>query len=71
VDVGIRVVVDARGNVSQAEIESVSVQHRFADFLAGFALNAARQWKFRPATVNGKPVPGSAVLRFRLSPSQR
>jgi hypothetical protein len=71
IEIAVRVVVDTEGKVSQATVESLSIRHNFSEFLAGFAVNAARQWRFRPATVNGKPVPGSAVLRFRLMPSQR
>ena len=33
------------------------------------ALNAARQWKFRPATLNGKPVQSYERLEVEVYPS--
>jgi protein TonB len=32
------------------------------------ALRAAKEWRFRPASINGRAVPGEAIVQFRFSP---
>jgi TonB family protein len=60
VRVSVRVQVDSSGNVSDADFESRGPSHYFANL----ALNAARNWKFRPAQANGRDVPSTWLLHF-------
>lgn len=60
--VTVRLVVDAAGEVSAATLEKPGPSKYFA----GLALASARRWKFRPAQVDGKPVPSKWTLRFRF-----
>lgn len=56
--VGVRVTVDEEGNVVRAEAVSGH------PLLQGAAVDAARQSKFKPAVVDGKPVKVSAVISY-------
>ncbi|MFZ0393611.1 MAG: protein kinase [Terracidiphilus sp.] len=63
--VGIRVEVDAGGNVSNATIDAQGPSRYFADF----ALKAGRGWKFRPAAKNGRAVASTWMLHFMFGQS--
>ena len=63
IKVGVEVTVDASGNVSSARLRSAGPSKYFSSR----ALGAARQWKFEPAQVNGKPVPSEWLLRFQFA----
>ncbi|MFY9908216.1 MAG: TonB family protein, partial [Candidatus Sulfotelmatobacter sp.] len=63
IKVGVEVAVDASGNVSSARLRSAGPSKYFSSR----ALGAARQWKFEPAQVNGKPVPSEWLLRFQFA----
>jgi TonB family protein len=52
--------VGADGNVSDATLESPGPSKYFANK----ALQAAHSWKFKPALVNGQPVPSVWIVRF-------
>jgi TonB family protein len=67
--VNVRVYVDRAGKVEFAELLSDGTGANRE--LAAIAVFAARRWEFEPATVNGKAVPGKAVLRFRFAPDPR
>ncbi|MGK2858383.1 MAG: energy transducer TonB, partial [Thermoanaerobaculia bacterium] len=56
-------IIDANGNVSE-----VRVLKPLAEGLGDEAVKAVRQWKFRPGTQNGRPVPVifSLTVNFRL-----
>lgn len=56
-------IIDAQGNVTDVRIIKT-----LADGLGEEAAKAVRQWKFRPGTQNGKPVPVifSLTVNFRL-----
>jgi len=56
----VRVQVGANGNVSDASYDYEGNSH----YLKTAALAAARNWKFRPAQVGGRPVPSTWVLQF-------
>lgn len=58
----IKVIVDERGKVTQAEVVD---GHKF---LAEPALEAVRQWRYSPTILNGEPVPVVATIsvRFKL-----
>jgi len=56
--VQIEVVIDENGNVVSAEV----VQGQ--PLLSQAALDAARQWKFRPTLLNGEPIKVTGVLIF-------
>ncbi len=60
VAVEIRVAVDARGNVSDAVIESDGHGRYFANL----ALEAVRNWKFTPPQIDGRPIPSAWILHF-------
>jgi TonB family protein len=61
--VGIRVAVDAKGNVTNAGFESAGPSKYFANL----ALEAARQWKFKPERSDGRPVSSVWILRFQFT----
>ncbi len=65
VKVSVRLTVDPSGNVSNATFESAGPSQYFASH----ALQAARQWKFKPAQMNGNPVPSKWTLHFRFGRS--
>jgi TonB family protein len=67
--VNVRVYVDRAGKVEFAELLSDGTGANRE--LAAIAVFASRRWEFEPATVNGKAVPGKAVLRFRFAPEAR
>jgi serine/threonine-protein kinase len=60
VPVSIRVKVDPDGKVSNAAVDSQGPSKYFAKA----ALQAAQQWRFKPAQVDGKAVSSEWVLRF-------
>ena len=60
--VGIRVQVDPDGKVSDATIDLQGPSRYFANQ----ALQAARDWKFRPARVDGRAVASTWTLQFRF-----
>jgi TonB family protein len=62
--VKIRVAVDANGVVSGASIRSSGSR-----YFGAKALEAARQWKFRPPRANSQAVPSQWVLDFIFRPS--
>lgn len=59
----IEVLIDETGAVETA-IMRVSVSHNYD----GIALNAARNWRYRPATVNGVPVKYRKAVQFTIKP---
>jgi TonB family protein len=63
IQVGVRVQVDANGNVSHAEFDPQGPSRYFANL----ALDAARNWKFQPAQVNGRAVPSTWLLQFEFA----
>ena len=58
--VRVRVQVDSAGNVTNARLESSGPSKYFARL----AVEAAREWKFTPPQVQGRPVASEWVLRF-------
>jgi TonB family protein len=65
VKVGVRVTVDSSGNVTKATFESPGPSKYFARK----AIEAAQQWKFKPARNHGQPVPREWTLRFQFKRS--
>ncbi len=65
VRVGVKVHVDAAGNVSGAEFVSPGPSKYFADL----ALQAARRWDFAPAKVDGHAVPSEWLIVFHFTPA--
>jgi len=65
VRVGVRLHVDAAGNVSSAELDNAGPSSFFADL----ALRAARKWEFAPPEGTGRSVPSEWQVRFEFSPS--
>ena len=62
VEVRIRVTVDPSGDVSNATFDSPGVSKYFANL----ALQAARDWRFKPAQVDGQTVTSVWILRFQF-----
>lgn len=65
VKVGVRVTVDPSGNVSNATFNTPGASRYFANL----ALQAARDWRFKPALVDGQAVSSVWILQFRFSQS--
>jgi len=65
VRVGVRLHVDAAGNVSSAELDNPGPSSFFADL----ALKASRKWEFAPPEGTGRSVPSEWQVRFEFSPS--
>jgi TonB family protein len=59
----VKVDVDATGNVTQARLQLAGPSKYFARL----ALEAARDWKFKPVLANGQAVASEWVVRFGLS----
>ena len=62
VKVKIRLTVGPNGNVSNAAFDSSGPSKYFANL----ALQAARQWKFKPPVVEGQAVPSVWILQFQF-----
>lgn len=58
--VNVNVAIDEMGNVVSAKATDGPI------LLRPPAENAARRWKFRPATRNGKPTPTMQIIRFNF-----
>lgn len=58
----VRMQVDPSGNVSSAAFDYSGRSHYFSNL----AIEAARNWKFRPAQIDGRAVPSTWVLQFRF-----
>jgi TonB family protein len=65
VNVRVRVAVDADGNVSDASLDSRASSKYFSKV----ALQAAQQWKFKPAQAGGQAVSSTWVLQFQFTQS--
>lgn len=63
VRVGVKVHVDAAGNVSDATLEKGGPSRYFSDL----SLKAARQWVFTPPEVNGRTVPSDWAIQFHFT----
>jgi len=63
VRVGVKVHVDAAGNVSEATLQNAGPSRYFADL----ALKAARQWVFTPPEANGRSAPSDWVIQFGIT----
>jgi TonB family protein len=62
ISVKIRVAVDASGEVSNATFD----RHGPSNYFAKVAMQAAQQWKFKPAQVNGQAASSAWVLDFQF-----
>jgi TonB family protein len=62
--VDVRVVISETGRVTEATAISGHPALRTA------AVEAARQWVYKPATLNGAPVKMESVLTFTFAPGQ-
>jgi TonB family protein len=65
VNVTIRLAVDENGNVTDAAFESAGPSKYFANK----ALDAARQWKFKPAQSEGRAAPRAWLVHFQFTQS--
>ena len=63
VRVGVKVHVDAAGNVSDAALQNSGPSRYFS----GLSLKAAQQWVFTPPEVNGRSVPSDWVIQFHFT----
>jgi TonB family protein len=62
VEVRVRVTVDAGGAVANAAFDS----RRDSKYFANKAIEAARNWKFKPPRVDGQAVASVWTLRFQF-----
>ncbi|MCU1232498.1 MAG: hypothetical protein JWP63_465 [Candidatus Solibacter sp.] len=71
VKVTISVTVDASGKVTEAEgsVEAPNSPGALGEFIKRAAVDAARQWRFEPARVNGRAVKGTCVIHFEVGPA--
>lgn len=65
VRVSVKVHVDESGKVTAATFDSPGPSQYFADRV----LQAAQQWQFRPAQVDGHNVPSDWIVRFEIDPA--
>ena len=63
INVIVRVNVDPNGNVSYASFQYPGSSRYFSRI----AMDAARQWKFKPAIANGRPVASAWTLHFAFT----
>ena len=63
--VKVRVAVDASGKVTNAVLDTPGPSHYFAKL----SLQAAQQWQFMPAIVDGQPAPSVWLLEFQFTNS--
>ena len=63
--VHVAIVVDTTGKVTSAKAVDGS------PVLRGSAELAVKQWRFEPATMNGKPVTGSGTVSVTFNPERR
>jgi TonB family protein len=59
----IRIVIDEKGRVDSATLEQ-SVHPLYDDRL----LATARTWKYKPATLNGIPIPSTKIVEIQVQP---
>ncbi len=63
--VGVTAQVDTSGRVVSARVTESDKQGKVFE---GLVLNAARQWQFEPARIDGKPVPSEVPIQFNFRP---
>ncbi len=66
--VGVQVEIDSAGKVVSAK--SASAKGPLTESLADYAVRAALNWRFRPATRNGKPVWSQKTIEFLFRSSK-
>ncbi|MBV8808564.1 MAG: TonB family protein [Acidobacteriaceae bacterium] len=67
VDIEVRVRIDARGKVAEAQV--VNTPSGNENVLTSAALSAAKQWLFEPAQMGGDRVPSDHRIVFHFRPS--
>jgi TonB family protein len=66
VSISIRAQLDSSGNV--VSTQQPQTETPTEKLLANAAERAAKNWRFRPATLNGVAVPGEVTINFRFVP---
>lgn len=66
VTVEVAVTINSSGRVTKADVLPGNAHV----LLQRSAVEAARNWKFRPAAINGVPVPSDMVLKFNFTPNK-
>jgi TonB family protein len=65
--ISIRVMVDSAGSVQSSEVIASSPKGAFGEAqIKAAALDAAKQWKFRPGQLNGKSVAAEYTIDFKF-----
>jgi hypothetical protein len=65
--ISVLVSIDAAGKVDSAKIVGAAGEPKpSGEYIRLAALNAARQWRFRPATSGGRTVPSNLTLAFNF-----
>jgi TonB family protein len=66
VQISVKVAIDRTGRVTDARV--VENTGEDSEALDGVATEAAREWRFHPATLGGKPVPSEYTVVFAFRP---
>jgi hypothetical protein len=61
--------IDERGRVTKA-VADVDPKTSINPFLVGLCVNAAKEWRFKPATRGGRPVSGLYAIQFQFLPRE-
>lgn len=68
-DVAVKVYIDDQGKVYRVDRQGAAPRAGAVALLVEAAVEAARGWRFRPARLNGRPVPSEAPISFRFKPN--
>ena len=61
--------VDEHGRVTKA-VANLDPKTSVNPFLVGLCVNAAKEWRFKPATRGGRPVSGLYAIQFQFLPRE-
>jgi outer membrane biosynthesis protein TonB len=67
IEIAVRASINSDGRVTTAVAEPSENNTSVVAYLAKVATDAARRWRFRPASLNGKVIASEMVLRFRFT----
>lgn len=65
-EVAVRLTIDERGRVSAVDVQSITPASDFDAFFRDEVVNTLSDWRFAPATTNGKPVASTLDWRVRF-----
>ena len=65
-EVAVRLTIDERGRVSAVDVQSITPASDFDAFFRDEVVETLSDWRFAPATTNGKPVASTLDWRARF-----